>query len=128
VFFALRLNNSVFCFSLRVSAPPREPVFPDAFSDFIIHNSSFIISIFVGKHGAVKFSIITPSFRNSAWLKVCIASVAGPLTQRFEDPGCQLLGVEVWNTFMGLAIFQTVVLLLDRVRHKNILFAASYQL
>ena len=61
-------------------------------------------------------------------LAAVIASVAGPLTQRFEDPGCQLLGVEVWNTFMGLAIFQTVVLLLDRVRHKNILFAASYQL
>ena len=26
--------------------------------------------------GAVKFSIITPSFRNSSWLKLCIASVA----------------------------------------------------
>jgi glycosyltransferase involved in cell wall biosynthesis len=25
---------------------------------------------------AVKFSIITPSFRSSAWLKLCIASVA----------------------------------------------------
>jgi len=24
----------------------------------------------------LKFSIITPSFRNSAWLKLCIASVA----------------------------------------------------
>jgi len=24
----------------------------------------------------VKFSIITPGFRNSAWLKLCIASVA----------------------------------------------------
>jgi hypothetical protein len=56
-----------------------------------------------------------------------IASVGGPLTERFEDPGYQLLSVEVWNTFMGLAIFLTVVLLLDRVRHKNILFSASYQ-
>lgn len=28
------------------------------------------------KKRAVKFSIVTPSFRNSAWLKLCIASVA----------------------------------------------------
>ena len=25
---------------------------------------------------SLKFSIITPSFRNSAWLKLCIASIA----------------------------------------------------
>ena len=31
----------------------------------------------------LKFSIITPSFRNSAWLKLCIASVA-------DQPGVQL--------------------------------------
>jgi glycosyltransferase involved in cell wall biosynthesis len=28
------------------------------------------------KLGRVKFSIVTPSFRNSAWLKLCVASVA----------------------------------------------------
>src|SRR4051812_15830302 len=31
----------------------------------------------------MKFSIITPSFRNFAWLKLCIASVA-------DQPGAQL--------------------------------------
>jgi len=35
-------------------------------------------------HTAVKFSIITPSFRNSAWLKVCIASVADQKGVEFE--------------------------------------------
>jgi glycosyltransferase involved in cell wall biosynthesis len=28
------------------------------------------------KSFAMKFSIVTPSFRNSKWLKLCIASVA----------------------------------------------------
>jgi hypothetical protein len=56
-------------------------------------------------------------------LAAVIASVVGPLTQRFEDPGYQLLGVEFWNTFMRLMIFQTVVLLLARIRRKNILFS-----
>jgi hypothetical protein len=56
-------------------------------------------------------------------LAAVIASVVGPLAQRFEDPGYQLLGFEFWNTFMRLMIFQTVVLLLDRIRHKNILFS-----
>jgi glycosyltransferase involved in cell wall biosynthesis len=32
----------------------------------------------------VKFSIITPSFRNSAWLKLCIASVADQQGVEFE--------------------------------------------
>ena len=31
----------------------------------------------------MKFSIITPSFRNSNWLKLCIASVADQLADRF---------------------------------------------
>ncbi|MDR3576226.1 MAG: hypothetical protein P4L50_20350 [Anaerolineaceae bacterium] len=57
-------------------------------------------------------------------LAAVIASVVGPLTQRFEDPGYQLLGVEFWNTLMRLMIFQTVVLLLDRVRRRNILFSS----
>jgi len=46
--------------------------------------------------------------------------------ERFEDPGYQSLGVEFWNTFMRLVIFQTVVLLLHRVRRENILFTQAY--
>jgi len=60
-------------------------------------------------------------------LAAVIASVVGPLGQRFDDSGYQLLSVELWNTFMRLIIFQTVVLLLDRVRRENILFAESSQ-
>jgi len=60
-------------------------------------------------------------------LAAVIAAVAGPFAQRFEDPGYQSLGVEFWNTFMRLVIFQTVVFLLDRVRRENILFAQSHQ-
>jgi len=33
---------------------------------------------------AVKFSIVTPSFRNSQWLKLCIASVADQEGVEFE--------------------------------------------
>jgi hypothetical protein len=33
---------------------------------------------------AVQFSIITPSFRNSKWLKLCIASVADQEGVQFE--------------------------------------------
>ena len=32
----------------------------------------------------MKFSIITPSFRNSAWLKLCIASIADQSEVEFE--------------------------------------------
>jgi hypothetical protein len=51
-----------------------------------------------------------------------IAAAAGPLTQRFEDPGYQSWSVEFWNTLMRFVIFQLVVLLLDRIRQESILF------
>jgi len=57
-------------------------------------------------------------------LAAVIASVVGPLVQRFDDPGYQILAVECWNTLMRLAIFQTVVLLLDRIRRDNVLFSS----
>ena len=56
-------------------------------------------------------------------LAAIVASVVGPLTQRFEDPGYRLFDVEFWNTSMRLIIFQAVVLMLARVRRENILFA-----
>ncbi|HEX9045637.1 MAG TPA: hypothetical protein VF988_01305, partial [Verrucomicrobiae bacterium] len=58
-------------------------------------------------------------------LAAVIASVAGPVTQRFEDPAFQHMDVQFWNTLMRLVLFQAVVLLLDRVRRQNILFAPS---
>jgi hypothetical protein len=50
------------------------------------------------------------------------ASIAGPLSQSFQDPNYQSWGVEFWNTCMRLVIFQTIVLLVDRYRRENILF------
>jgi len=47
----------------------------------------------------VKFSIITPSFRNSAWLKVCIASVADQTGVEFEhivQDSCSDDGTQDW--------------------------------
>ena len=66
---------------------------------------------------------------NRRWgtLAAVVASVAGPFAQRFEDPAYQSLSVEFWNTFMRLVIFQTVVLLLERVRRENILFTQPCQ-
>lgn len=52
-----------------------------------------------GKYARVKFSIITPSFRNSSWLKLCIASVAGQqgveLEQTIQD-SCFDVGTQDW--------------------------------
>src|SRR6202167_2040228 len=48
---------------------------------------------------AVKFSIITPSFRNSAWLKLCIASVADQEGVEFEhivQDSCSDDGTQDW--------------------------------
>jgi glycosyltransferase involved in cell wall biosynthesis len=47
----------------------------------------------------MKFSIITPSFRNSAWLKLCIASVADQQGVEFEhlvQDSCSDDGTQVW--------------------------------
>ena len=47
----------------------------------------------------VKFSIITPSFRNSAWLKLCIASVADQKGVKFEhivQDSCSDDGTQDW--------------------------------
>jgi glycosyltransferase involved in cell wall biosynthesis len=41
------------------------------------------MNLVAAKSSAVKFSIVTPSFRNSGWLKLCIASVA-------DQPGVEL--------------------------------------
>jgi hypothetical protein len=53
-----------------------------------------------------------------------MAAIAGPFVQRFEDPGYQHMGIEIWNTIMRLVIFETVVLLLDRIRRENILYSS----
>ncbi len=48
---------------------------------------------------AVKFSIITPSFRNSAWLKRCIASVAdqpGVELEHIVQDSCSDDGTQTW--------------------------------
>jgi len=47
----------------------------------------------------VKFSIITPSFRNSAWLKLCIASVAdqaGVELEHLVQDSCSDDGTQDW--------------------------------
>jgi glycosyltransferase involved in cell wall biosynthesis len=51
------------------------------------------------KKCAVKFSIITPSFRNSDWLKLCIASVADQREVEFEhivQDSCSDDGTQEW--------------------------------
>jgi glycosyltransferase involved in cell wall biosynthesis len=48
---------------------------------------------------AVKFSIVTPSFRNSRWLKLCIASVADQQGVEFEhivQDSCSDDGTQDW--------------------------------
>jgi glycosyltransferase involved in cell wall biosynthesis len=48
---------------------------------------------------AVKFSIITPSFRNSAWLKLCVASVAdqqGVELEHIVQDSCSDDGTQDW--------------------------------
>jgi len=47
----------------------------------------------------MKFSIITPSFRNSDWLKLCIASVAdqqGPAHEHIVQDSCSDDGTQGW--------------------------------
>ena len=47
----------------------------------------------------MKFSIITPSFRSSAWLKLCIASVADQQGAEFEhlvQDSCSDDGTQDW--------------------------------
>jgi glycosyltransferase involved in cell wall biosynthesis len=51
------------------------------------------------KNNAVKFSIITPSFRNSSWLKLCIASVAdqqGVELEHIVQDSCSDDGTQDW--------------------------------
>jgi len=51
------------------------------------------------KNRAVKFPIITPSFRNSRWLKLCIASVADQQGVEFEhivQDSCSDDGTQDW--------------------------------
>src|SRR5580700_4635827 len=47
----------------------------------------------------MKFSIITPSFRNSAWLKLCVASVAdqqGVEVEHIVQDSCSDDGTQDW--------------------------------
>jgi GT2 family glycosyltransferase len=47
----------------------------------------------------MKFSIVTPSFRNSRWLKLCIASVADQQGVEFENivqDSCSDNGTQDW--------------------------------
>ena len=47
----------------------------------------------------MKFSIITPSFRNSAWLKLCIASIAdqhGVEVEHIVQDSCSDDGTQDW--------------------------------
>jgi hypothetical protein len=53
-----------------------------------------------------------------------LASILGPLLQR-PDPSYQPLEIEFWNTIARFMIFEMVVLLLERIRRKNILFYSN---
>jgi glycosyltransferase involved in cell wall biosynthesis len=47
----------------------------------------------------MKFSIVTPSYRNSGWLKLCIASVAGQQGVELEhivQDACSDDGTQNW--------------------------------
>ena len=50
-------------------------------------------------NGQVKFSVVTPSFRNSNWLKLCIASVAdqqGVEVEHIVQDSCSDDGTQDW--------------------------------
>jgi hypothetical protein len=53
-----------------------------------------------------------------------LAAILGPLLEHL-DPGYQPLEVEFWNAIARFMIFEMVVLLLERIRRKNVLFYAS---
>ena len=53
-----------------------------------------------------------------------LAAVCGPLLQR-ADAGYQPWEIQFWNTVMRLIIYLIVVVLLEQVRRKNILFTGS---
>jgi hypothetical protein len=48
-------------------------------------------------------------------------AVIGPVLQR-PDPAYQPLNIEFWNTAMRLVMYQMVVVMIERIRRKNILF------
>jgi hypothetical protein len=51
-----------------------------------------------------------------------LASLAGPIVQRFGDPDYQVAVVEVWNILMRYLFFQVFVLMLGQMLRQNILF------
>ncbi len=55
------------------------------------------------------------------------AAMLGPLTMYFNVPGYHDAGVTIWNTLMRLVVFQTSILLLDRIKnyHPNMTLAAN---
>ena len=55
------------------------------------------------------------------------AAMLGPLTMYFNMPGYHDAGVTIWNTLMRLVVFQTSILLLDRIKnhHPNMTLAAN---
>jgi hypothetical protein len=57
-------------------------------------------------------------------LVAALAAVLGPILQ-MEDPSYHAPIVQFWNTVMRFVIFETVVLLLERIRRQNILFQAD---
>jgi glycosyltransferase involved in cell wall biosynthesis len=53
----------------------------------------------IAKYAGMKFSIVTPSFRNSSWLKLCIASVAdqkGIELEHIVQDSCSDDGTQDW--------------------------------
>jgi hypothetical protein len=54
-----------------------------------------------------------------------LAAATGSMIQSFDDPGGDLLFFIYWNALMRLVIYETVVILLERLRRQNILFVAS---
>ena len=54
-----------------------------------------------------------------------VVAVAGPYIQRFGDPDYRPETVEIWNTITRFVVLQLIILLLDRLLRKNILFFAS---
>ena len=51
-----------------------------------------------------------------------LCSVIGPMLQR-PDPAYQPLDIQFWNTVMRLIMYQMAVVMIDRIRRKNILFS-----
>lgn len=54
-----------------------------------------------------------------------IAAIAGPVVQRFGDPDYEVPTTEFWNIVMRYILLQVLVLMVDKLLRRNILFFPS---